>query len=661
MKDIYAGSVEALDRALTETRRYALAPSPRKSFLEWATDEKNVKLSIETTARPGKFKPFVYQRGIMDAFSDPSIRIVSVVKPTQVGYTALLELYAGYMMEHDPSSIIFYMPTDDDVRRFHDDHFMPMVKNVPPLREIMRWDGEWNIRRTERGSRITFLSAFNVKNFQSHRARCAMIDEISSDAYDPSGKTKEDKISAAMERTGSYPNRKNILGGTPSVKGRCRIWSWYERGDQRQFFVPDPGTGEMVTMEFGDRSTPYGLKWKDRDAETVVYRFPSGVEVTEREFDRDILPHGDWIATAEGEPGHASFRFNALISDMPGADWPTIVRKWLNAKDQIRENPGPMKAFYNHVLGMPFEDFEAKKGLKSVHELQDLQVSYKAEIPPGVNFVTASVDVQSGDGGWFAVKVVGWGYYERMHVIGYWELRGAPFDGIQEWMELEKFLRRAFRDEDGKEHYIQAASIDSGGDYTQEVYDFAERHARRRWWAIKGKNNAKGKRSDSIWPKEISVTAKGKVYTVDVDISKDTMFRRLHGDPTARNAVSFPLETLPGSVPLDAEYFVKLTRERKVYVPGGAGFYWSDPPDQEPWDTIIYNHVTLHGLRSLPGGETFKRLTGPDPEDVQRSAVNKAKRGGISRPADNQPESSPKQKPKPAARPSVRRYGVRNF
>jgi phage terminase large subunit GpA-like protein len=411
-------------------------------------------------------------------------------------------------------------------------------------------------------------------------------------------------------------------------------------------------------MEFGDRSTPHGLKWKDRDLETVVYRFPSGVEVTEREFDREILPHGRWIATAEGEPGHASFRFNALISDMPGANWDNIVKDWLDAKDQIRENPGPMKSFYNHNLGLPFEDFEAKKGVKSAHELQDLQVSYKAEIPPGVNFTTASVDVQSGDGGWFAVKVVGWGYNERAHVIGYYELRDHSLSTADAWLALEAFLKRGFLDEDGKTFYIQGASIDSGGHYTQEVYDFAEQHARRRWWAIKGRANAKGKRSDSIWPKEVSVTAKGKVYTVDVDIAKDTMFRRLHGDPAALNAVSFPLEKLPDAIQMDADYFVKLTRERKGYVAGGSGYSWSDPSDQEPWDTLIYNFVTLHGLRSLPGGETFKKLTGQDPEDVRRSAINRAKRGGNPR-AGSEPE--PAAKPARPAKPAPRRYGVRNF
>ncbi|MCG6111553.1 MAG: phage terminase large subunit family protein [Paracoccus sp.] len=648
----YAASVEALDRALLETRRFALAPSPSLSFREWAGE--SVKLSKETSARPGKFRPFIYQQGIMDTMSDPSIRIVSVVKPTQVGYTAILEMFIAYLLEHDPSSVLFYMPTDDDVRRFHDDHFMPLVKNVPALAEILRGDGEWNIRRTTRGSRVSFLSAFNVKNFQSHRARAAIIDEISSDAFDPSGKTKEDKISAAMERTGSFPNRKNILGGTPSVKGHCRIWSWYLRGDQRQFHVPDPGTGEMVTLEFGDRSTPYGLKWKERDADTVVYRFPSGTEVTEREFDREILPHGQWIATAVGEPGHASFRFNALVSPMPGADWPAIVRKWLSAKDEVRENPGSMKAFYNHVLGLPFEDFQASKGRKSTHELRDLQEVWQAPVPGDVNFLTAAVDVQSENDGWFAVKCVGWGYNEASRVIGYWKLvPKAPLSTPEAWEELAAFLRQGFIDENGKTHFFQAVGIDSGGHYTQEVYDFSAKHQGRRWWAIKGKRNVKGRRSDGgqIWPKEASVTDKGRVYMVDVDIAKDILYRRLHGDKAALNSIRFPLDHLPGSVPFDDAYFIGLTKEQKVYVQGGTGYYWSSPSGQEAWDTGVYNLVTLHGLRSLPGGDLFIKLTGKDPQSIRAAAARAANSG-----APVKPTPAGKPAPRPASKP---RYGLR--
>ncbi len=644
--DNYAESLAAFQEALELVRDATFGPSPRLDFETWA--RQNVVLSPETTARPGPFRPLLYQPGIMEAISDPRIHTVSVVKPTQVGYTALLELAIAYFLEHDPSAILFYMPTDADVRRFHDDHFMPIVKNTAALDAILRRDGEWNIRRTDKGSRVTFLSAFNVKNVQSHRGRVAIIDEISSDAYNPSGAIKEDKINAAMERTASFPMRKNIIGGTPSVAGRCRITSWFLRGDQRRWFVPDPETGELHEPVFGDRSTPHGLKWDGRDASSVRYRFPSGAELTEREFDRDLMPEGSFVPTAEGEPGHASFAFNALISPMPGANWDTICRKWFEARDQVRENPGPMKSFYNTVLGQAFEDFEAKKGVKSLHELQELQEHYETEVPPDVNFLTAGVDVQSGEGGWFAVKVVGWGYNERAHVIGYWVLKpDRPFDGVHEKALLEEFLRRPFKGANGQSFFIQAAAIDSGGHWTQEVYDFAEANRGRRWWAIKGRAQASGERLP-VWPKEVSVSDKGKFYIVGVDAAKDTLFRRLHGDGDAPTAIRFPLNQLAGAVPMDADFFGKLTKEKKVFEPGKAHHKWSSPRGQEPWDCLVYAYAALQGLRSLPGGNRFAAWTGKPPDEAARLAAQRKRHA--------QEGAADPGKPKPPKR--KRRWGV---
>lgn len=656
---LYDRSVVAASDALQKTLSMSFAPSPRLTFREWS--EQNIVLPKSVTARPGKFKPLIYQEGIMDAFSDPRIRDVVVVKPTQVGYTALLEAYIAYCLEHDPSSVLFYLPTDDDLRRFHDDHFMPIVNNTNALKEIMRFDGEWNIRRTVKGSRVSFLSAAVAKNFQSHRARVLMIDEISSDAYDPSGKIKEDKVNAGMERTGSFSRRKHIIGGTPAVADRCRVWSWFLRGDQRKLFVPDPKTGEMHALEFGDRSTRHGLKWTDRDAESVVYRFPSGVEVSERDFDKNILPQAKWIATAKPiDPKIASFQFNALVSPMSGADWPTVVRKWLDAKDQFRTNPAPMRSFYNTVLGLPFEDFEAKKGMRTVHELEDLKERFSAEIPDGVNFLTASVDVQSSDGGWFQVKIVGWGYDEKMWVIGDWFFRNKSLGLRSTWDSLGDFLKKPWLTSDGREMRIQAVCVDTGGHYTKEAYDFCERNKSKRFFPIKGKSNAKGKRSNDgkVWPVEMSVTDKGRVYLVDVDIVKDTLFRRLHGDKDAPNAIVFPSEPLPDAVECDAEYFKNLTKEKKEYVPGGSGYFWTEASGQEVWDTLVYNYVALEGLRSITGRNVFVTKTGKAPDQLKAIAKKiNSKEKSIS---DDEQEQVIEKRPQAVRRKKPRAaWGVR--
>lgn len=272
MSNIYERSVKAFDEALKNTFEQSFSPSPKLSFLEWS--RKNIKLSKQSSERAGDFEPFPYQVEIMEEMGNPRAQTVIVVKPTQVGYTLTLEAKMGYNLDGDPCSTLFYLPKDDDLRRFHDDHFLPMVNNVEAVQQILRHDGEWNIRRTTKGSKITFLSAAVAANFQSHRAREVMIDEISSDAYNPSGKIKEDKVNAAFERTGSFHNRKHLVGGTPSVLGQCRVWSWFLRGDQRRLFVPDPKTGEFVLLEKGDRSSAHGLKWDGRDDSSVRFCFP---------------------------------------------------------------------------------------------------------------------------------------------------------------------------------------------------------------------------------------------------------------------------------------------------------------------------------------------------------------------------------------------------
>ena len=52
--------------------------------------------------------------------------------------------------------------------------------------------------------------------------------------------------------------------------------------------------------------------------------------------------------------------------------------------------------------------------------------------------------------------------------------------------ELDEFLRRKFRRKDGLELPILATAIDSGGHYTQAVYNFCRGKFRRRVFAIKG-------------------------------------------------------------------------------------------------------------------------------------------------------------------------------
>jgi phage terminase large subunit GpA-like protein len=112
----------------------AWRPPPVLSLSAWA-DEYYV-LSAETSAEPGRWRTIPYQREIMDAFADPKIRIVVVMKSARVGYTLCLSAAIGYFMHQDPSSILVVQPTVDDAKNFSKETIAPMLRDVPVLSRL---------------------------------------------------------------------------------------------------------------------------------------------------------------------------------------------------------------------------------------------------------------------------------------------------------------------------------------------------------------------------------------------------------------------------------------------------------------------------------------------------------------------------------------------
>ena len=318
--------------------------------------------------------------------------------------------------------------------------------------------------------------------------------------------------------------------------------------------------------------------------------------------------HGKLVATnPDAMPGVASVHVSALYSLFPNASWRQLAAEWVEAQG----DPEKLQPFVNLVLGETWEDRSLAGAVKEPHELERLCVPYEAELPEGVRVLTAGVDVQSRDGGRFEVKVVGWGASERGAIVGHWILDDHPLSDPAAWAALSELLSRSFLGPDGRAYRVSAAAIDSGGHYTQEVYSFCARNASRNWWAIKGRSNAKGARSDRIWPTSPSKGKRGGlVFSIDQDICKDAIFRRLHGEPDKPGGLIFPEAPLDGSVPCDAEYFKRLTREKPMPVKGRPIPYWSSPVDQEPWDCLVYAYAATHGLRALANGQRYLAMLG---------------------------------------------------
>ncbi|MGA1073480.1 MAG: phage terminase large subunit family protein, partial [Pseudohongiellaceae bacterium] len=112
-----------------------LKPPPRLSVAEWADLER--RLDSQSSAEPGRWitARAEYQRGIMDACSDPSVKEVVVMCAAQLGKSEILLNTIGYHMAHDPAPILMMQPTVDMAQSFSKDRVTAgLLRSTPALR-----------------------------------------------------------------------------------------------------------------------------------------------------------------------------------------------------------------------------------------------------------------------------------------------------------------------------------------------------------------------------------------------------------------------------------------------------------------------------------------------------------------------------------------------
>ena len=113
-----------------------LKPPPDLKLSEWADEYR--RLSQEASAEPGRWRTSKapYQKEIMDAITDITIRKVVVMSAAQVGKTdAMILNPIGYYIHYEPSPIMVLQPTIQMAEAFSKDRLSPMIRDTPVLAE----------------------------------------------------------------------------------------------------------------------------------------------------------------------------------------------------------------------------------------------------------------------------------------------------------------------------------------------------------------------------------------------------------------------------------------------------------------------------------------------------------------------------------------------
>lgn len=563
----------------------------------------------------------------MDAVNDPAVREIWVMKSAQVGWTEILNNVVGYFVDQDASPILLVQPTLEMAEAWSKDRLAPMIRDTAALRDRIadpkaRDSGNTLLHKKFTGGHLTIAGANSPAGLASRPIRIVLFDEV--DRFPASAGSEGDPISLGKKRSTTFWNRKMLAGSTPTIKGASRIEAGFEQGDQRYYFVPCTHCGEFQRLVWSQ------VRWPDGRPEMAAYVCQHcGVEL--HEGDKvEMLRTGEWRGSRPFN-GIASFHISELYS--PWSSWPEMAVSFLQAK----RLPETLQTWINTALGETWED----KG--ETLEPQGLAARvepYTANaLPSGVLCLTAGVDVQDDR---LEVTVWGWGEEEEAWRVEHSVLRGDP-GSTALWAELDAVWRRRWRTDDGRALLVEAAAVDSGGHFTEQVYRYCAARKRFRIWAIKGV----GGPGRLIWPKKASrgATLRVDVWAIGVDTAKEVLYGRL-------KRITQPG---PGYLHFDAdaseEYFRQLTSETLVHkvVQGRRVRMWkprSSGIRQEALDCMVYAYAALIG-RGGPAVLARRAAESPPPDEASVPSEPSAEPDGGQ---IEQPRQDPQQQRKPVRR-----------
>jgi len=550
----------------------AWTPPPNLKISDWADSYR--KLSPESSAESGAWKTSraPYQREIMDSFNDPSIQRIVFMKSAQVGATEILLNVIGYYIDQDPSPMLVMQPTLQMGQAFSKDRLATMIRDSEKIRGCVkdprsRDSGNTVLSKKFPGGNLNIVGSNSASGLASRPIRIVLADEV--DRYEASAGSEGDPISLATKRTTTFWNKKIYLCSTPTVKGLSRIETAFEESDKRYYHVPCPECNEKQVLKWKN------IVWEENKPETASYACDHCGSVINESKKQWMLKHGEWIAS-DTSSNTAGFHISELYSVW--STWADMAKNFLEAKKQ----PEMLKTWINTALGESWEE----QGETIEHEkLLERRLNYDSEtIPEAVLVLTAGVDTQKDR---LELQMVGWGSNYESWVIEYKIFWGDP-NAANVWQELDSYLKKRFKTENGRTLTISCTCIDSGGHHTNQVYQFTKPRQGRRVFAVKGLSTA-GK------PIANRPTFVGKnkavLYGVGSDSAKEAIFARLSSEPE--------YTTLHFCSDLDEEYFQQLTAEKRVtkFVRGKKSLIWKQiRPRNEALDTLVYNFAAIYIL-----------------------------------------------------------------
>ncbi|EFO4453463.1 phage terminase large subunit family protein [Escherichia coli] len=354
--NISNSQVDRLRHFVRAGLRALFRPEPQTA-VEWA--DANYYLPKESAYQEGRWETLPFQRAIMNAMGSDYIREVNVVKSARVGYSKMLLGVYAYFIEHKQRNTLIWLPTDGDAENFMKTHVEPTIRDIPSLLALAPWygkkhrDNTLTMKRFTNGRGFWCLGGKAAKNYREKSVDVAGYDELA--AFDDDIEQEGSPTFLGDKRIEGSVWPKSIRGSTPKVRGTCQIErAASESPHFMRFHVACPHCGEEQYLKFGDKETPFGLKWTPDDPSSVFYLCEHNacvIRQQELDFtDARYICEKTGIWTRDGilwfsssgeeiEPPD-SVTFHIWTAYSPFTTWVQIVKDWMKTKGDNQNTTG---------------------------------------------------------------------------------------------------------------------------------------------------------------------------------------------------------------------------------------------------------------------------------------------------------------------------------
>ena len=591
----FSAAVQRLNKLLSKVMS-GMRPPENLTVSEWA--DKKRRLSAESSAEIGQYRVSrtPYLREIMDAFTDPKVRRLILVSSSQVGKSELENNIIGYIIDQDPSSILFIHPTTIDAKEYSKLRIAPMLRDTPVLRRKVspsksRDSGNTILQKTYPGGILTMCGSTEAHALASKPIRYVIGDE--RDRWAQSAGKEGDPWKLAMARQTTFYNAKAVEVSTPTIKGSSAIAASFAKGTMERWKSQCPHCGEFHEIQwkhirYEAKETVVNHERTYTITGDVLWCCP-GCACTSNEATMKKQP-AQWVADnpAAYANGVRSFWLNAFVS--PWASWESICLKYQNALGDTNK----MQVVYNTCFGQLWENRGDTQDPDTLLGRRDI---YDAELPDGVLALTAGVDTQDDR---FEYEIVGHGHFCETWGIEYGIIMGSPDDPAT-WDSLDMMVfDRVLRFKDGLGLKVSRSFVDEGGHFTEQVRKRCRDRIRKKVFCIKGFPGAD--RPFTSPPKKQKIIIKNRYlgtvwqYQLGVDSGKQIIMDNLKVQTPGPKYCHFPLRDDYGAM-----YFHGLLSEHLV--PEGKTrqrWIWSKIPGHERNEPLDCRNYALAAFRTLP-------------------------------------------------------------